>query len=111
MSNARDNSVKNLKCWLDGFLGKQEYITRYNDIFDPIGDAEVVTNFTFTDSGSGQRVLCSSVERFKLSKEEFCVLLYRYFSKYKQERSIRQYHDEEKTKTKMRNLKILYKNP
>lgn len=102
MSNARDNSVKNLKCWLDGFLGKQEYITRYNDIFDPIGDAEVVTNFTFTDSGSGQRVLCSGVERFKLSKEEFCVLLYRYFSKYKQERSIRQYHDEEKTKTKMR---------
>lgn len=105
MSNARDNSVANLKRWLDGFLGKQEYITRFHDIYDPIGDAEVVMNFTSADSSSGQSVLCSGVERFRLSKEEFCVLLYRYFSKYKQENLIWWYHDredcEEKTKTGM----------
>lgn len=103
MSNARDDSVKNLKCWLDGFLGKQKYTTRFNDIFDPIGDAEVVTNFT--GSGSGQSVLCSGVERFELSTKAFCVLLYRYFSKYKQECSIRWYHGmddcDEKAKTEM----------
>lgn len=72
MSNARDNSVKCLKAWITEFLGEQEWYW-HKDIIDPIGDAEVVCNFA------------NEVEEKELSRDEFCVLLYKYFSKYADE--------------------------
>lgn len=83
MSNARDNSVEYLKYWITKFLGEQEWHW-HKDIVDPIGDAEVVCNFT----NKSQCRNCDSVQRMKFSKDEFCILLYKYFSKYAQENEI-----------------------
>ena len=76
MSNARDNSVKCLKYWITDFLGEQEW--NWNkDIMDPIGDAEVVCNFTNQSKcGNG------NVQRMEFDRESFCMLLYKYFLKY-----------------------------
>lgn len=77
MSNARADSVKNLKLWLDDYLGKQTYIARFKDIYDPIGDAEVVSNHTGENN-----MMCSDAKRYKLSSETFCKVLYAYGLKY-----------------------------
>lgn len=77
MSNARDNSVECLKFWITEFLGKQEWYW-HKDIVDPIGDAEVVCNFT----NKSECRNAYDVKRIELSSDEFCVLLYKYFSKY-----------------------------
>ena len=86
MSNARGNKVENLKLWLDTYLGKQEYVKRFEDIYDPIGDAEVVANFTgdLTDS-SGKYIMCEEVCRYPFNIEEFCSLLYKYALTYAKE--------------------------
>lgn len=79
MSNVRGNSVSNLKVWLDSFLGKQEYVTRNNDIFDPVGDAEVVSNFTGDMKNEDDSfIMCSDEIRYTLNIEEFCSLVYEY---------------------------------
>ena len=81
MSNARDNSVKCLKCWIAEFLkdsNQKELWHWHKDIVDPIGDAEVVCNFTYKSKCNNSE----AVKRIKLNREEFCVLLYKYFSKY-----------------------------
>lgn len=80
MSNARDNSVEYLKYWIIEFLGKQEWY-RYKDIVDPIGDAEVVCNFT-NASRCDHIKFYDNVERLEFSRDEFCVLLYKYFKEY-----------------------------
>lgn len=80
MSNARDNSVECLKYWITEFLGKQEWYW-HKDIVDPIGDAEVVCNFTNTSQCENIKFY-DSVQRMEFSKDEFCVLLYKYFKKY-----------------------------
>ncbi len=77
MSNSRDDRVGNLKTWLDDFLGKQEYIKRFKDIYDPIGDAEVVSNHTGMESE-----MCNRVDRYTLTKEIFCKMVYLYGLKY-----------------------------
>ena len=82
MSNARDNNVECLKYWITEFLGKQKW-HRHKDIVDPIGDAEVVCNFT-----NKPKTQCENtedddgVQRFEFNQAEFCVLLYKYFSEY-----------------------------
>ncbi|MEG0961992.1 MAG: hypothetical protein RSF88_03900 [Lachnospiraceae bacterium] len=80
MSNARDNSVECLKYWITEFLGKQDWYW-HKDIVDPIGDAEVVCNFTNTSQCENIKFY-DSVQRMEFSKDEFCVLLYKYFKEY-----------------------------
>lgn len=80
MSNARDNSVKCLKYWINKFLGKQQWHW-HKDIVDPIGDAEVVCNFTNTLEGENIKFY-NSVQRIKFNRNEICMLLYRYFKEY-----------------------------
>ncbi|MEK3697400.1 hypothetical protein NYE33_10515 [Paenibacillus sp. FSL R10-2199] len=80
MSNARDNSVEYLKYWITEFLGKQEWYWHKN-IVDPIGDAEVVCNFT-NASRYDYIKFYDSVQRLEFSRDEFCVLLYKYFKEY-----------------------------
>lgn len=75
MSNAREDEVKNLKTWFNDYLGEQSYIKRFNDIYDPIGDAEVVANFI---GNSEPYVMCDKVYRYELNIQEFCFLLYKY---------------------------------
>lgn len=83
MSNARENKVSNLKFWIDKYLGEQSYVRRYNDIYDPIGDAEVVTNFTGDLKNSeGNYIMCDQICRYELDIRKFCVLLYNYALKY-----------------------------
>lgn len=83
MSNAREDKVSNLKIWINTYLGEQSYVRRYNDIYDPIGDAEVVTNFTGDLKNSeGNDLMCDQECRYDLSIEEFCILLYKYAFKY-----------------------------
>ena len=84
MSNARDNKVKCLKYWIIEFLGEMEW-NIYNDIVDPIGDAEVVLNFTHDSLKKGEFTHDSQEEdviRKELNRDEFCVLLYKYFEEY-----------------------------
>ena len=89
MSNARENSVNNLKAWINDFLGEQTYTKRYNDIYDPIGDAEVVSDFTGEIAGeAGSAVMCSEEKRYDLNVEEFCSLLYEYAIKFSERRRI-----------------------
>lgn len=73
MSNARANSVNNMKLWLDEYLGKQEYVKRFCDIYDPIGDVEVVCNYTGCND-----MMCERADRYEFSKDDFCKLLYLY---------------------------------
>lgn len=75
MSTVRGNDVKNLKKWLDSYLGKKN---SYDNVVDPIGDAEVVMNFTYLDNKNS----ASGVKRETLDMEDFCVLLYQYFKNY-----------------------------
>jgi len=84
MSNARGGDVKHLKEWLETFLGKQDWHW-HKDIVDPIGDAEVVCNFTNGNDNSG--ILCKKVVRITITQEQFCILLYKYFKKYYEESS------------------------
>lgn len=80
MSNARDNDVNNLKRWIENYLGKQNW--HYGkEIIDPIGDAEVVMNFTNTikNEDNDFEIMAEKVERKSLKIEEFCKLLYLYF--------------------------------
>lgn len=80
MSNARNNSVECLKYWITGYLGKQDWYW-HKDIVDPIGDAEVICNFTNVQQCENIKFF-DSVQRMKFSKDEFCVLLYEYFEQY-----------------------------
>ncbi len=74
MSNSRDDKVENLKKWMDTFFEEKQNYRYRNNIVDPIGDAEVVTNFT----GNTDSVMCSWVRRYTLNVNEYCTLLYRY---------------------------------
>lgn len=83
MSNARENKVANLKLWINTYLGEQSYIKRYNDIYDPIGDAEVITNFTGDlKDGAENYIMCDRECRYTLDKSEFCYLIYKYALEY-----------------------------
>lgn len=80
MSNVRDDKVEYLRLWFDEFLGKQDW-GYYDDIVDPIGDAEVICNFT-------NNLQCNNfdnVYREDFNRDELCVLLYKYFMKYAEE--------------------------
>ena len=81
MSNARDNEVKYLKEWITDFLGKQEWYW-HKDIVDPIGDAEVVCNFTNATDDNKKEILCNEVQRISFKRKQFCMLLYKYFETY-----------------------------
>jgi hypothetical protein len=94
MSDARENSVSNLKEWFDGYLGKQEYVPRYNEIFDPIGDAEVVCNFSAETKWGFRNIQCNEVERVEFGFEDFCVLLYGYSKKLKEKLGKKQDFDD-----------------
>lgn len=85
MSNARDNSVDCLKYWITEFLGEQIW-HQYKHIVSPVGDAEVVCNFTNTPQ-CGNTEVDDGVKRFVFHQDEFCVLLYKYFRKYAGENS------------------------
>lgn len=74
VSNVRDDDVENLKKWFEDYLGEKMRTGRNEKIYDPIGDAEVVSNFTNKDETG----LCSKVIRYTLNEHEFCVLLYKY---------------------------------
>lgn len=87
MSNARDNKVKYLKEWITDFLGKQEWYW-HKDIVDPIGDAEVVCNFTNAIDDNKNGVLCSKVQRISFNRDQFCTLLYKYFKTYAEKNNI-----------------------
>lgn len=89
MSNAREDMVEYLKTWLDAYLGEQRYVKRYEDIYDPIGDAEVVSNFTYVCK-DGKGLLASEVKRIELNRDELCVLLYEYFKIYVQRKNMEQ---------------------
>ena len=79
-SNARDNSFDCLTYWIDKFLGQQKWHLR-KKMWSPIGDAEVICNFT-NKLPCGDVEVDESVTRFSFSIEKFCVLLYKYFSQY-----------------------------
>lgn len=80
MSNARNNSIECLKYWITEFLGKQEW-RWHKDIVDPIGDAEVVCNYT-NELKCKNIKLYDSVQRYEFTRDEFCILLYKYFKEY-----------------------------
>ncbi len=79
MSNARGKSVDNMKRWFDDYLGEQKYVKRFNDIFDPIGDVEVVSNYTGVNP---KPMMCERVSRHELNTDQFCKLLYGYGLRY-----------------------------
>lgn len=80
MSNARDNDVDKLKIWIKNDMKiKREWAKYIKDIIDPIGDAEVVCNFT----GLNNMILCNNVRRYTIiGRDAFCTLLYAYFKTY-----------------------------
>lgn len=96
MSNARENSTQYLREWAKEWSkgvkkekkknGKEDYLDeeiefRYgDDIVDPIGDAEVVTNYT--NVIDEKTIMANNVERIELSIGDFCELIYLYFKIY-----------------------------
>lgn len=92
ISNARDNKVEYLKEWVTVFLGKQDWHW-HKDIVDPIGDAEVVCNFTNIVDDNKNGVLCKAVQRLDFNRDEFCRLLYKYFKTYAEKLGKSSYFD------------------
>lgn len=87
MNNACNNSVECLKYWITEVIGNQDW-SYYKDIFYPIKDTEVVCDFT----NKSQCNNYDNVYRKNLNKEEFCILLYKYFSKYAKENKINNFN-------------------